>query len=62
MLNKITAIVGSVDLERVLFGSDALYNSQWGAVVKLLHALRQLGPNYEEQFLKIASVTPGQVI
>ena len=57
-LEAINAIVTSIDIDRIFFGSDALYNSQWGALVKLMHVLQKNVPNYEECFVKIASVNP----
>jgi hypothetical protein len=54
----ISAIVTSIDLDRIMFGSDALYNSQWGAVVKLMHVLQKNTPDFENGFIKIASLNP----
>ncbi len=57
-LEAIKAIVTSIDMDRIFFGSDALYNSQWSSVVKLMHVLQSNAPNYEECFIKIASLNP----
>ena len=57
-IDAISAIVKRIDIDRIFFGSDALYNSQWGALVKLMHVLQKNAPNYEECFVKIASVNP----
>jgi predicted TIM-barrel fold metal-dependent hydrolase len=59
-LDAISAIVTSIDMDRIFFGSDALYNSQWGALVKLMHVLQNNAPNYEECFVKIASLNPAR--
>lgn len=52
----ISTIVKRIDTDRIFFGSDALYNSQWGSLVKLLHVLQKHFSNYEEYFLKITSL------
>lgn len=55
---KIRAIVKMIDFTRILFGSDAFYNSQWSVLVSLLHALEDARPDYEEIFLRITCANP----
>jgi predicted TIM-barrel fold metal-dependent hydrolase len=47
-------ILSRVSPERLLFGSDMLYESQWATVVRLLHALHRMSSHPEEIFLRIA--------
>jgi predicted TIM-barrel fold metal-dependent hydrolase len=55
-------VLRSVAGNRILFGSDALYSSQWEAVTMTLHALRDLGMAVEENFIQYASINPGNTI
>lgn len=59
-LDVISAVVKSIDINRIFFGSDALYNSQWGATVKLMHALQKNFRDYEDCFIKISSSNPSR--
>ncbi|MCX5744253.1 MAG: AMP-binding protein, partial [Proteobacteria bacterium] len=47
-------VLGEVDHDRIVFGSDALYFPQWAAVVKLLHALETIGVAAQDTFAKLA--------
>jgi len=51
-------ILNKIPTERILFGSDALYEHQWQRVVKLLHALERSSKKFEESFIKIMSFNP----
>ena len=55
-------VLGSVDGERILFGSDALYSSQWEAVTITMHALKELEMDLEENFIQYASFNPRKTI
>lgn len=55
-------VLQSVNGDRILFGSDALYASQWEAVTMTMHALRELGMALEENFVKFASINPRKTI
>lgn len=55
-------VLQSVDTERILFGSDALYVQQWEAVTMTMHALKELGMNVEESFVRLAGTNPGKTI
>ena len=59
---QLKLVLQSVDGDRVLFGSDALYASQWEAVTMTMHALKELGKNLEESFVQIASINPAKTI
>ncbi len=50
----------SLDLEKVVFGSDAFYEPQWKGLVRTFAALEKTSLNVEETFLKICSLTPSQ--
>jgi hypothetical protein len=58
----VMALLKRVDQDRILFGSDTLYEAQWVAVVKVLHALTALGVPVEETFIQIASTNPVKTI
>jgi len=49
-------ILDDIPTDRILFGSDALYEPQWQRVAKLLHALERSTKKFEESFLKIMSI------
>lgn len=55
-------VLQSVNADRILFGSDALYSPQWEAVTMTLHALKELGMAMEENFLQFASINPRKTI
>ena len=55
-------IIQNIEVNRILFGSDALYYSQWSAVVKLFYAFQKTVKNYEENFLNVMSITPAQTV
>jgi hypothetical protein len=58
--DAISAVVTMIDRDRIFFGSDALYNSQWSSVVKLMHVLKKNGPDYEDCFIQISSLNPSK--
>jgi len=47
-----------LDPERIIFGSDMLYESPWAAVVRLLLAIEKTTACPEETFIRIASTNP----
>ncbi|ALC16863.1 amidohydrolase [Desulfuromonas soudanensis] len=49
------------DQERILFGSDALYEKQWAALMKLWCALRKTQKWPEEALVGIAALNPGRL-
>jgi len=51
-------ILDNVDHERIVFGSDALYELQWKTVVKLMHGFKLMHKNYKEKFIQITSKNP----
>ena len=59
---QLKLVLQSVDHDRILFGSDALYVQQWEAVTMTMHALKELGNNVEDAFVKIASTNPERTI
>jgi predicted TIM-barrel fold metal-dependent hydrolase len=59
---QLKLVLRSVDIERILFGSDALYISQWGAMAMTMHAFKELGMPMEECLVKVASINPGKTI
>jgi GNAT superfamily N-acetyltransferase len=48
------------DLERILFGSDALYEKQWVAIVRLWQALQRSVKMHEDALFGIVSINPGK--
>jgi hypothetical protein len=55
-------ILRKIDINRILFGSDALYNLEWENVVILLHTLSEYKFNVEKYFLQIMSINPQKYI
>ena len=55
-------VLQGIDLDRLFFGSDALYLLQWQAVALTMHALKELGMKQEESFVQLASSNPGRII
>lgn len=55
-------VLRSVDRDRVIFGSDALYIQQWEAVALTMHALKELGDQVGDAFIKIASTNPEKTV
>ncbi len=54
-LSALRIILERIDTGRILFGSDCLYFSQWGGIVKLMQALRLASFPLDEAFLRIVS-------
>ena len=57
-IDVLIKILETIDKERIIFGSDALYELQWISIVKLVHALKTNWSKAEERFLKITSFNP----
>ena len=55
-------ILKNIDCERVIFGSDALYEPQWLAVVKLLKTMEETMKHFEEAFIRVACINPAQFV
>jgi predicted TIM-barrel fold metal-dependent hydrolase len=55
-------LLRAVDSRRMLFGSDALYFSQWAEVVKVWHAMNLAGVEPGKTFAAIAGSNPARVI
>jgi predicted TIM-barrel fold metal-dependent hydrolase len=54
----ISLILKNVDIGKIFFGSDALYEPQWKVIVKLLHILKKTTDNYVECFRQITNGNP----
>jgi predicted TIM-barrel fold metal-dependent hydrolase len=61
-IDAMIAVLRNIDSDRILFGSDALYESQWSSIVKLLHVLSKTTSRIEGTFIKIASLNPSRHI
>ncbi len=59
---QLTSILKNIDKSRIVFGSDALYFSQWSAIVKLLHCLFTIKENVENAFVQIVSINPSETV
>jgi len=55
-------LLRQIETQRILFGSDALYESQWSTLVKLWCGLRQSRRNPEEDLLRIAGMNPAKLL
>ena len=51
-----------IDTNRILFGSDALYEPQWASIVKLLIAIKTTTRRFEHVFVQIVSANPLKTI
>jgi hypothetical protein len=51
-------ILEAVPSERILFGSDALYEQQWQRLVKLIYALEQSRLDLDDTLIRILSANP----
>lgn len=60
--DSLTRVLTGLERERILFGSDALYEPQWAKVVTLMHALSRLREGVEESYIEIASRNPCKVV
>ncbi len=58
--NILIQILKNVDHNRILFGSDALYNVQWSSIVVLLNAIEKVYKKIEDYFLQIVSLNPSK--
>ena len=57
-IESLIFVLNNIDVEKILFGSDALYESQWASIVKLWCALLKTMPNINEAFIQIAGRNP----
>jgi predicted TIM-barrel fold metal-dependent hydrolase len=55
-------LLKEVDHNRILFGSDALYEAPWRNVVMLLYTLKESNMNLENAVMQIASLNPEKTI
>lgn len=56
--DSLAVILRHIDSERILFGSDALYDPQWAVMVKLAHTIARERMNLAETIVQIASRNP----
>ena len=61
-IDAVVAVFRNIDPQRILFGSDALYEPQWTSVVKVLCALSESGLKMEKTFIQIASTNPSKFL
>ncbi len=61
-INVLKKVFRDIESDRILFGSDALYEQQWASVVKIWHALTQTFSTAEDKFIQMASINPSKFI
>lgn len=61
-IDSLIVILKNIDLERIFFGSDALYAAQWVVLVKLALAIERERMNLEGTLVQIASINPSKYI
>lgn len=61
-IGTIARVIQQFDSERILFGSDMLYETQWIMMVKLLVALERVTSHPEDILMKIAGTVPQKYI
>jgi len=54
----ISAAIANFGLERIIFGSDALYHEQWKAVAMFLQCIEKSALSPEKSFIQIAHQNP----
>ncbi len=55
-------VLTNIDSQRIMFGSDSLYEQQWAAIVKLWCALERWVTKPEEELLRIVSNNPANFL
>lgn len=60
--DALALVLEHVAVDRILFGSDALYEPPWSAMVKLMNALRSTRMDPEDSLRKIAAVNPSRFL
>jgi predicted TIM-barrel fold metal-dependent hydrolase len=60
--DALVLVLQRVDRDRVLFGSDALYDPSWSMMAKLVSALRTCGSDVEDAIAAIASDNPSRTV
>jgi len=55
-------VLTRIDIDRILFGSDALYELQWKKAVTLMYALNDLKMRSEDCYVRISSINPSRII
>ena len=58
----LVAVLERLDLDRVVFGSDALYFAPWEAMVRFALALEEAVSDVDEAFLKVTSLNPTRLL
>jgi predicted TIM-barrel fold metal-dependent hydrolase len=61
-LRALELMFSHVDLERIVFGSDALYLSQRESLMKVCSVMEKLNMDVSDGLLEIASVTPAALL
>ncbi len=59
---QMQSVLQNVEAERILFGSDALYEPMWKALAKLMAALERTTTSMEEALVKIISTNPRRLV
>jgi hypothetical protein len=55
-------IFKQIDMQKILFGSDALYHRQWAGLVRSMYALEKSHEDIEYNFAQIVSINPAKHI
>ena len=61
-VDVLSACLKAIDHNRILFGSDALYHTQWEQLTKLFYTLHSFNCDIEKELVKIVSTNPSQYI
>ena len=61
-VRNLCLVLKNISHDRILFGSDALYEPQWLVVVKLLLALEETTEYLDKPFITITSINPRRFI
>lgn len=57
-IDMLSLVFENIEMDRIYFGSDSLYEKQWVAMVKVWHALQRSVRKPEDSLMQIASANP----
>ena len=61
-MNEIDKVINKTSIDRIMFGSDALYIQQWKMITMLFYLLEQRYRDFSDKFIKICSLNPYKTI
>lgn len=59
---ELEKVIRITSMDRILFGTDALYDQPWRMITLLFYLLEQKYKDFEDKFIRICSINPGKTI